>query len=304
MLDINGILDFSALNQELGLIYLFATIIGLIIGSFLNVVIHRLPKMLMSEWSQDCINFLGEQDSEFHYKKLSPTIAPYNLAVPSSSCPQCNHKITALENIPVISYIFLKGKCSQCKTPISIRYPFIELLTGILSLAVVLHFGLSLQALFALLLTWNLIALSGIDYDHQYLPDSMTLPFIWFGLLLNSFNTYTDLNSAVIGAVAGYLSLWSIYHLFKLVTKKEGMGFGDFKLLALFGAWFGWQSLAAIIMLSSIAGAIIGIGLIVFKQQTMSKKIPFGPYLAIAGWVFMIWGETINLTYLEYVGIQ
>ena len=259
--------------------------------------------MLMSDWSLDCVNFLGEQDKTFTYKAAN-LAQPYNLAIPASSCPNCNHKITALENIPIISYTFLKGKCSECKTKISIRYPFIELLSGILSLVVVLHFGLTIQSLFALLLTWNLIALSGIDFDHQYLPDSLTLPFIWLGLFLNTFHLYTDLNSAVIGAIAGYLSLWFIYHLFKIVTKKEGMGYGDFKLLALFGAWFGWQSLAAIIMLSSIAGAVIGIGLIIFKNQTLSKKIPFGPYLAIAGWIFMLWGEKINSMYLQYVGLS
>jgi len=297
------LLDADLLSQEQGLVSVFAIVIGLIIGSFLNVVIHRLPKMLMCEWSRDCINFLGEQDESFTYKKSTST-SPYNLAFPASSCPNCDHKITVLENIPILSYLFLKGQCSECKTGISIRYPLIELLSGILTLVVILHFGLTYQSLFALVLTWNLIALSGIDFDYQYLPDSLTLPFIWLGLLLNSFSLYTDLNSAVIGAIAGYLSLWSIYHLFKLITKKEGMGFGDFKLLAVFGAWFGWQSLAAIIMLSSIAGALIGIGLILFKNQSLSKKIPFGPYLAIAGWIFMLWGEKINLIYLQYVGLN
>ena len=296
------ILEADLLSHGIGLVSVFAIIIGLIFGSFLNVVIHRLHKMLIRDWSLDCINFLGEQDENFTYKKTT-AITPYNLALPASSCPNCHHKITVFENIPVLSYIFLKGRCSECKTGISIRYPLIELLSGVLTLIVVLHFGLTLQALFALLLTWNLIALSGIDFDHQYLPDSLTLPFIWLGLFLNSFNLYTDINSAVIGAIAGYLSLWSIYHLFKLITKKEGMGFGDFKLLAVFGAWFGWQSLAAIIMLSSIAGAIIGIALILFKNQSLGKKIPFGPYLAIAGWIFMLWGEKINSIYLQYVGL-
>lgn len=297
------LLEADLLSHGISLISIFAIIIGLIFGSFLNVVIHRIPKMLMAEWSHDCINFLGEQDENFTYKKITST-SPYNLAVPASSCPNCNHKITVFENIPVLSYLFLKGQCSECKTSISVRYPLIELLSGVLTLIVILHFGLTLQALFALLLTWNLIALSGIDFDHQYLPDSLTLPFIWLGLFLNSFSMYTDLYSAVIGAIAGYLSLWTIYQLFKLITKKEGMGFGDFKLLAVFGAWFGWQSLAAIIMLSSIAGAIIGIGLIVFKNQSLGKKIPFGPYLAIAGWIFMLWGERINSIYLQYVGLS
>ncbi len=293
----------EVLKQAPWLVGVFAVIIGLIFGSFLNVVIYRLPKMLMREWSQDCIGFLSEQDKAFNYKQAKQP-SPYNLSIPASSCPNCNHKITALENIPILSYIFLKGQCSQCKTKISSRYPFIELLTSLLTLTVVLHYGLSWPALFALALTWNLIALSGIDFDHQYLPDNLTLPFIWLGLLLNTFNLYTDINSAVIGAIAGYLSLWTVYQLFKLVTKKEGMGYGDFKLLALFGAWFGWQSLGVIIILSSVAGAVIGISLILFKQQSFSKKIPFGPYLAIAGWIFMIWGETINSSYLHYVGLN
>ncbi|VAW91815.1 Leader peptidase (Prepilin peptidase) / N-methyltransferase [hydrothermal vent metagenome] len=293
----------ETLNQTPILVAIVTVVIGLIFGSFLNVVIHRLPKMLMREWSEDCIGFLSEQDKTFSYKQA--TLAnPYNLAVPGSSCPNCDHKITLLENIPVLSYLFLKGRCSQCSIKISPRYPFIELLTSLLTLAVVLQFGLNWQTFFALILTWNLIALSGIDFDHQYLPDNLTLPFIWLGLLLNIFNLYTDINSAVIGAIAGYLSLWTVYQLFKLVTKKEGMGFGDFKLLAVFGAWFGWQSLGVIIILSSIAGAIIGIGLILFKNQSLSKKIPFGPYLAIAGWIFMLWGETINSAYLHYVGLS
>jgi len=284
-------------------VYLSTFIFGLIIGSFLNVVIFRLPKMLIHDWSNDCINFLGEQDNKFSYKKIESD-GVFNLAVPGSACPHCQHKISAFENIPLFSYLFLKGRCSECGTAISLRYPFIELLTGIISFMVVWHFGLTWQALYALFLSWNLIALSGIDFDHQYLPDSITLPLIWLGLLLNSFNTFVDLHSAVIGAIIGYLSLWCVFHLFKLLTKKEGMGYGDFKLLALFGAWFGWQSLAAIIMLSSIAGAIIGISLIVIKNQTLSKKIPFGPYLAIAGWIFMMYGNNLNNWYLHYVGLQ
>ncbi len=293
----------ETLNQAPVLVAILATTIGLIFGSFLNVVIHRLPKMLMREWSQDCVGFLSEQDKTFNYKQTAPA-SNYNLAVPASSCPNCNHRITLLENIPVLSYLFLKGLCSECKIKISPRYPFIELLTSLLTLAVVLHYGLSWQAFFALALTWNLIALSGIDFDHQYLPDNLILPFIWLGLLLNVFNLYTDVNSAVIGAIAGYLSLWTVYQLFKLITKKEGMGYGDFKLLALFGAWFGWQSLGVIIILSSIAGAVIGITLILFKNQSLSKKIPFGPYLAIAGWIFMLWGETINSAYMQYAGLN
>ncbi len=297
-------MQFIELLQQLPmLVYLFAIVLGLIIGSFLNVVIYRLPKMLIHDWSQDCVNFLGEQDKDFSYKKTALD-TPFNLAYPPSTCPHCQHRISAIENIPIISYLFLKGRCHKCKTAISLRYPLFELLTGIITFMVVWQFGLSWQTFFALLLSWNLIALSGIDFDHQYLPDSLTLPFLWLGLLLNSFNLYVDLHSAVIGAIAGYLSLWLVFHIFKFITKKEGMGYGDFKLLALFGAWFGWQSLAAIILLSSIAGAFIGIGLIVFKNQSLSKKIPFGPYLAIAGWIFLLFGDAINSRYLQYVGLQ
>lgn len=293
----------NLLEQLPVLTAVFAVVLGLLIGSFLNVVIYRLPKMLIHDWSQDCVNFLGEQDKAFTYKKATVETR-FNLAFPPSTCPHCQHRITAIENIPILSYIFLRARCSKCKTKISPRYPFIELLTAIITFTVVWQFGLTWQTFFALLLSWNLIALSGIDFDHQYLPDSLTLPFLWLGLLLNAFNLYTDLYSAVIGAISGYLSLWLVFHIFKFFTKKEGMGYGDFKLLALFGAWFGWQSLAVIIMLSSIAGAIIGIGLIIFKNQTLSKKIPFGPYLAISGWLFMLFGNSINSWYLHYVGLQ
>ncbi len=285
------------------LLGVFTIILGLIFGSFLNVVIYRLPKILIREWSRDCISFLAEQDKAFAFTPTTET-EPFTLSIPSSRCPHCGHKITILENIPVLSYLFLKGRCRQCKTKISLRYPFIELLTGLLTLVVVLQLGVNWQSFFALLLTWNLIALSGIDFDHQYLPDNLTLPFIWLGLFINLFNLYTDINSAVIGAIAGYLVLWTVYQLFKLVTKKEGMGYGDFKLLALFGAWFGWQSLGFIIILSSVAGSIIGIALIIFKNQSLSKKIPFGPYLAIAGWIFMLWGKQMNETYLQYIGLN
>ena len=295
------ILEF--LQQVPTVAYLFALILGLIIGSFLNVVIYRLPIMLIDGWKQDCVNFLSEQDKAFTYKYRKPD-SPFNLATPSSSCPQCQHKISALENIPILSYLFLKGRCKNCKAKIPLRYPSIELLSGLITLTVVYYLGISWQSLFALVLSWNLIAMSGIDYDHQYLPDSLTLPFIWAGLLINSFSIFIDLQSAVIGAIAGYMILWLVYHVFKLITKKEGMGYGDFKLLALFGAWFGWQSLAAIIILSSLAGAIIGIGLIIFKKQSISKKIPFGPYLAVAGWIFMLWGQSINSWYLNYVGLS
>lgn len=284
------------------LYYLVIIILGLTIGSFLNVVIHRLPKMMKQQWTADCIGFLAEQDKSFKYQaaEISQT---YNLATPRSACPHCGHKITALENIPVVSYLFLKGQCRKCKAPISIRYPLIELLTAILSLIVAIKLGVSLQGIFAIILTWNLIALSFIDYDTQYLPDNMTLPFLWLGIFININYGFVDLQSSVIGAISGYLILWSVYHLFKLITKKEGMGFGDFKLLALLGAWFGWQALPAIIILSSVVGAMTGVILITFKNHERSKPIPFGPYLAIAGFIIMLWGQQINQAYLNWVGL-
>ena len=286
------------LLQQDRILFLSAVgIFSLLIGSFLNVVIHRIPIMLNQGWRHDCLEFLSENNPNTP-ETNNAAVQKYTLVAPRSACPSCGHMITAVENIPVLSYLFLGGKCSQCKTKISLRYPFVEILCAILSVTVAWYYGVSIQTIVALLLTWNLLALSFIDYDHKLLPDQMTLPFIWLGLLINMQGLFTDLQSAVIGASVGYLSLWSIYHVFKIITKKEGMGYGDFKLLAVFGAWLGWQALPTIIIFSSVAGAIVGISLIVLKLQDKSKPIPFGPFLAIAGWIAMLWNDEIIGYYL------
>ncbi len=270
-------------------------ILGLLVGSFLNVVIYRLPVMMNRAWRKECLDYLEmESDTEQ---------SPFNLSVPHSHCPKCKAPVKPWQNIPVLSYLLLGGKCHHCKTPISIRYPLIEAFTAVLSAIVAWHFGFSPVLLFALGLTWVLIALSFIDIDHQLLPDQLTLPTLWLGILLNVFNLFTDLESSVIGAMAGYLILWSIYQLFKLFTGKEGMGYGDFKLLALLGAWLGWQYLPLIILLSSLVGAIIGIAMIVFVKHDHRQPIPFGPYLAAAGWLALIWGNQLNQLYLNATGL-
>ncbi|MCU7936922.1 MAG: A24 family peptidase [Candidatus Thiodiazotropha sp. (ex Dulcina madagascariensis)] len=274
---------------------LFTTFIGLIVGSFLNVVIHRLPKMMENQWHRDCDELKGlNQTAESQ---------PYNLNQPASHCPKCGHKIRAWENIPVVSWLLLKGRCSHCHTRISPRYPIVEAVTGVISLAVALHFGVSWATLAALFLTWALIALSMIDFDVQLLPDNITLPFLWLGLLLSLTSLFTDPRSAIIGAAAGYLSLWSVYQLFKRLTGKEGMGYGDFKLLAMLGAWLGWHYLPQIIMLSAFVGAVVGILLIVLRGRDRNIPIPFGPYLAAAGWISLMWGEQINQAYLRWSGM-
>ena len=271
---------------------LLVAVLGLIIGSFLNVVIHRTPIVLMRNWQRDCQELTGQAERAASHEK-------FNLVTPRSRCPHCGHAITALENIPVVSYLWLRGKCSACRKPISLRYPFVEILSAALAAVTAWHFGFNAAGIAAVTLTWLLIALAFIDIDHQLLPDVMVLPFLWVGLLLNLFNVFTTLPQAVVGAVAGYLSLWLVFHLFKLITGKEGMGYGDFKLFALFGAWLGWQSLPLIILLSSFIGAIIGIGLIVFRGRDRAQPLPFGPYLAVAGWVAMLWGEEIMRQYLQ-----
>lgn len=272
-----------------------AAIFGLLVGSFLNVVICRLPVMMEREWRLQAIDFLGEENVKDAAKPKDTK--PFNLVLPNSRCPHCGHEIKPWENIPIISYLFLGGKCSQCKAGISIRYPLVEAATGLLSLAVIVAFGNTLQGVAALLLTWCLIALSMIDVDTQLLPDSITLPLLWLGLIANYFGVYTDFGSALWGAIAGYLSLWSVYWAFKLLTGKEGMGYGDFKLLAALCAWMGWQMLPQIILLSSLVGAVIGIGMIVIRGRDRNIPIPFGPYLAIAGWIALIWGQDINSWY-------
>lgn len=282
--------------------YIGAMILGLLVGSFLNVVIYRLPKMMEAGWREQCTELLcadsGLPDAQLTAENQSSS-ARFNLAVPRSRCPHCNHQITALENIPVISYLYLRGKCSGCKAAISLRYPSIELATGLLSLFVIATFGVTLLGLMALIFTWCLIALTMIDFDTQLLPDDITLPLLWLGLVINAFGVITSLQSAFWGAVGGYLFLWSIYWLFKLLTKKEGMGYGDFKLLAVLGAWMGWQYLPQIILLSAVVGSVIGIALMIIKRRGKDIPIPFGPYLAIAGWIALIWGDQINQQYLK-----
>ena len=270
-------------------------VLGLLIGSFLNVVIHRLPLIMHREWQQQCHELIGSE---------APQTDSLTLSTPRSRCPHCGHAITALENIPVISYLILRGRCRGCQARISLRYPLIEALTGLLSALVAWHFGFNWACLGALLLTWALIALTFIDVDEQLLPDSITLPLLWLGLFFNLFGSFTDLQSAVIGALAGYLSLWLVFHAFRLVTGKEGMGFGDFKLLAALGAWLGWQFLPVIILLSSLVGAVVGISLVLLRQHQRSQPIPFGPYLAAAGWLALVWGETINQGYLRWSGLS
>ncbi|MGB4499374.1 MAG: A24 family peptidase [Methylococcaceae bacterium] len=264
-------------------------VIGLLVGSFLNVVIYRLPIMIKREWRNDCLEFLELEND-------APTDV-FNLALPASSCPNCQAKIRAWQNIPVLSYLWLRGKCANCKTPISTRYPVVEFLTAILSMIVAWHFGFGWQAAAGLALTWVLIVLSLIDLDTQLLPDVIVLPMLWLGLIASLFAIFIDSSTSIIGAVAGYLALWSVYHGFKLFTGKEGMGHGDFKLLAMLGAWLGWQYLGLIILLSSVVGAFIGITLISLNKQSRDVPIPFGPYLAIAGWIALLWGNDLNHYY-------
>ena len=266
--------------------------LGLIVGSFLNVVIYRVPIMLHRSWTRDCKEHLepGTQDTE-----VTDT---YNLLTPTSRCPKCDHRISALENIPVLSYLLLKGRCSGCNTKIPVRYPVVEISTAILSVITALHFGYSLQTLAALAFTWTMIPLFLIDFDTQLLPDTITLPLLWAGLILSLFNLFVDSQTSIIGAVAGYLSLWTIYQLFKLVTGKEGMGFGDFKLLAAIGAWLGWQVLPVVILFSSVVGAVIGITLILFKGRDHNLPMPYGPFLAAAGWITLLWGNDFINFYL------
>jgi len=275
--------------------YAFYLIFGLLVGSFLNVVIYRLPKMLERDWQIDAAQVLGTAS------ETDRVDTSFNLAQPRSQCPGCGTQVKAIDNIPIVSFVLLRGRCSQCQNPISLQYPAIELTTGLVTLFLIHHFGLSSVALLACLLTYALIALSTIDYRTTLLPDSITLPFLWLGLLVNINGTFTDLTSAVVGAMAGYLSLWSVYWGFKLLTGKDGMGFGDFKLLGLLGAWLGWQMLPIIIILSSLAGAIIGLSLIALGRDK-DHPIPFGPYLAIAGWTALIWGESLTAHYFELLG--
>ncbi|MDR1994910.1 A24 family peptidase [Azonexus sp.] len=281
------------LPESLGGLAAIAGLVGLCVGSFLNVVIHRLPQMMEQEWQAQCAELRSEPP---------PDSKPLSLARPSSRCPHCGHRITALENIPLFSYLLLLGgKCAGCGQRISLRYPIVELLTGLLSAYAAWHFGPTPQLAGALLLIWALIALSAIDFDTQLLPDSITLPLLWLGLAFNLPATFAELPAAVIGAMAGYLALWSVFWLFKLATGKEGMGYGDFKLLAALGAWLGWTMLPAIILLSSVVGAFVGITLIIAARHGRNVPIPFGPYLAAAGVIVLFWGETITRSYLGLI---
>jgi leader peptidase (prepilin peptidase) / N-methyltransferase len=265
---------------------------GLIVGSFLNVVIYRLPKMMERDWHSQCAELRGES---------APEAEPLSLSTPRSRCPSCGHAISALENIPVLSWLFLRGRCSACATSISARYPIVEAITAALTAFAATHFGLTWATAGAIVLLWSLIALTFIDFDTQLLPDSITLPLLWAGLLFNLFGTFTDLQSAVIGSIGGYLSLWSVYWAFKLATGKEGMGYGDFKLLAALGAWLGWQMLPLTILLSSLVGAVVGIALILLAKHGRNVPIPFGPYLAAAGLLALFWGKDLTQAYLRLI---
>jgi leader peptidase (prepilin peptidase)/N-methyltransferase len=266
-----------------------AAVLGLVVGSFLNVVIHRLPKMLERGWAQQCAELRGEE----------PALAPaYNLVVPRSACPSCGHRIGALENVPVLSWLALRGRCRGCGTPISARYPAVELVAGFLAALAIWRFGPTWQGLVACVLLWALVALTFIDADTQLLPDDITLPLLWAGLAANLAGLFVPLREAVIGAIAGYLSLWSVYWAFKLIRGKEGMGYGDFKLLAALGAWLGWKVLPAIVLLSSLVGALVGIGLIVFRRHDRSVPLPYGPYLAVAGAIALFAGPALIRLYL------
>ncbi len=279
-------------KTEQWLFYTAIVLFSLCVGSFLNVVIYRLPLMLERDWRQQCHEFLEIKDEQ------PDNQVRIGLATPASRCPHCGHAIRAWENIPLVSYLLLRGKCASCGTPISLQYPAIEALTAATSLVVAWQFGVSMQTLGGLLFTWTLIALTMIDIHKHLLPDNLTLPLLWLGLIFALFDTYTPLQSAVIGAIAGYMVLWTVFQVFKLVTGKDGMGFGDFKLLAALGAWMGWAMLPQMILISSVIGAIGGSIMLVTGKTRRRQPIPFGPYLALAGWIALLWGNDINQAYL------
>jgi leader peptidase (prepilin peptidase)/N-methyltransferase len=274
-----------------------AVVLGLMVGSFLNVVIHRLPIMMERDWMAQCVEYLGDKIILKQPDAAGKT-EKYNLVVPRSACPACRHPITALQNIPVLSYVFLGGKCSACRTRISVRYPLVEAMTGLLTGFIAWRFGVTWMAAFAIVYLWALITLTIIDADTTLLPDDITLPLLWLGLLVNTGGLYTDVVSATLGAVGGYLILWSVYWAFKLLTGKDGMGYGDFKLLAAIGAWLGWQMLPLVILLSAAVGTVVGIAGIIVKGRDKGAKLPFGPYLAAAGLIAMVWGPQLNAWYL------
>lgn len=278
-----------------GLFVFLSVLLGLMVGSFLNVVIHRLPLMMEREWRAQCAELLNQPAPDSDQPALS-------LWRPRSRCPQCGHLIQAMENIPLLSYALQRGRCAHCRAKISVQYPIVEATSGLLAGIVAWKLGFGWPAAAALIFTWMLLAASVIDFRQQLLPDDLTLPLLWLGLGIALFGLFADLPSAVIGAIAGYLSLWSVYQLFRLLTGKEGMGFGDFKLLAALGAWTGWQYLITIIILSSLVGALLGLGLILFRQRDRQIPMPFGPFLAAAGWIALLWGEPINHAYLSWLG--
>ncbi len=285
--------SFQVLQNHPAIFIGLIGLLGLLVGSFLNVVAHRVPVMMHKAWRKECLEYLEmDKDSE-------PDNQRFDLIKPDSHCPTCHHAIKSYENIPIISYIVLKGRCANCNTRISLRYPAVELFTALTSAIIAWNFGYGLQTAFALLLNWGLISASLIDLDHQLLPDSVTLPLLWLGLFISLFGIFTDSRSSIIGAISGWLAFWLVYIIFKCITGKEGMGFGDFKLLAALGAWLGWQVLPAIVLLSSFVGAIVGITMMVFFNHTRSVPIPFGPYLASAGWIALLWGEDLNNYYLS-----
>ena len=279
-------------------------LLGLLVGSFLNVVIHRLPKMMEREWRMQCAE-LNDQinDESAQDRSKAAATAVYNLHTPRSACPHCGHQISALENIPLLSYLVLRGKCRKCGSHISLRYPIVEAVSGILSAYAAWHFGFGVAAIAAICFIWVLIALTFIDFDTQLLPDDITLPLLWLGIIFNLYGTFTTLSNSVVGAIAGYLVLWSVYWLFKLVTGKEGMGYGDFKLLAAIGAWLGWSMLPLVIMLSSVVGAVVGITLIIAARHGRNIPIPFGPYLAGGGLIALFWGQQLTQSYLQLLAM-
>ena len=297
--------SFIQLLQDSLLFFIFLSgLVGLLVGSFLNVVIHRLPKMMEREWRMQCAELDGQEISTAAQHSDKAAHAPvYNLHTPRSACPHCGHRISALENIPLLSYLVLRGKCRKCASAISMRYPIVEAASGILCAYAAWHFGFGLPAVAAIIFIWALIALTFIDFDTQLLPDDITLPLLWLGIIFNLYATFTNLNDAIIGAIAGYLVLWSVYWMFKLVTGKEGMGYGDFKLLAAIGAWLGWTMLPLVIMLSSVVGAVVGITLIIAVRHGRNIPIPFGPYLAGGGLIAMFWGPQLTQGYLNILAM-
>ncbi|MFQ3202810.1 MAG: leader peptidase (prepilin peptidase)/N-methyltransferase [Pseudoalteromonas tetraodonis] len=297
-------IDITATMQNH--LWFYLTTIGLVslcIGSFLNVVIYRLPLMMKKEWQTECRLLLADELTSPKAKQTTEqTTDTFNLVKPNSCCPKCKAAIKPWQNIPIISWLFLKGKCATCDNPISVRYPSVEAITAILSLVVAYTFGATEQALLYIVVTWALVALTFIDIDHMLLPDQLTLPLLWLALIASVMGYTIAPSDAIIGAACGYLSLWSVFWLFKLITGKEGMGYGDFKLLAVFGALLGWQSLLTIILLSSVVGAVIGIALLSIQGKDKATPIPFGPYLAIAGWITMLWGTQLQNSYFNFIG--